>query len=278
MTSFEFEDWDDGRLRINRQFADVLRHNALTTFRALMDDAVGEVAKNLLCERVTSRLDLTDASGFQHGFYIKRHQPVPWKEYVKPLLRLTRPILGAGNEWNAILNFHQAGINTMRPGARGRSRGRSFVTTQAIDGCDKLSDWMEHHFGNGNSGDGSQNNALKRRVIDEVAAMARRMHACGLHHQDFYLTHLLLPRENSGQGIHVIDLGRARRLHRLSNRWIVKDLAQLNYSARQFSDTDRRQFLQTYFGRPVRETDASFLHRIRRKTERIARHSRKNRL
>ncbi|MGH7202562.1 MAG: lipopolysaccharide kinase InaA family protein, partial [Planctomycetaceae bacterium] len=139
MRSFAFERWDDGRLTVNRDFAPLLRAHGLTTFHALMHEVGGEVAKNLLRERTTSRFRLEDEDGSHCDFYIKRHRPPPVKEYVKPLLRLTWPVLGARNEWNALLDFHAAGISTMTPVALGEAGGESFLVTESLDGCTKLS-------------------------------------------------------------------------------------------------------------------------------------------
>eukprot|EP00913_Durusdinium_trenchii_P008975 g8441.t1 len=249
----------------------LLRDHGLVTFDAFMNDTGGEVAKNLLAERVTSRFSLKQTDGGEVAFYIKRHTAPPIKEYIKPWLRLTRPILGARGEWRAMIEFHSAGIATMIPVALGEQGTRSFVVTRAIDGCEKLSDWMQRNLTGG-----SRDETVTAGVVEGIARIARTMHSAGLHHQDFYLTHLLLPAEQGENQIHVIDLGRARRRKRLSRRWIVKDLAQLNYSAGLFSEADRSRFLQTYFGRPVTAADRPLLRRIERKTDRIARHSRKN--
>ena len=97
-------------------------------------------------------------------------------------------------------------------------------------------------------------------------------------YQDFYLTHLMVPADDPEGELFVIDLGRVRRRRRLGKRWIVKDLAQLNYSTPHLSRDDRLRFLETYLARPLSRTDRPFIDRIERKTESIARHSRKNRL
>ena len=142
MKSLEFEEWDGGRLVVNREFGGILRANGLATFHGLMTHQGGDVAKNVLRERTTTRIALTDTNGGRQAFYLKRHSPAPWKEYVKPLLRLARPMLGARHEWNAILQFHAAGISTMTPVAFGESGGHSFLLTAALDGCTKLSHWV----------------------------------------------------------------------------------------------------------------------------------------
>lgn len=274
MRSFEFETWDDGRLIVNREFSSVLRENDLTSFAAVRDYSGGAVAKNLLRERTTTRIELPASDGRTAAFYVKKHTRPPLKEYVKPLLRLTRPILGARNEWDAMIGFHRLGIDTMVPVALGKSGGDSFVMSQAIDGCTKLSHWMEQHLPAGEQSATEHT----RRLAEQVAGIARTMHAAGLHHQDFYLTHLLVPENDIHGRTFVIDLGRVCQRRRLSTRWIVKDLAQLNYSAAHFSADDRRHFMKAYFGRDLQRSDQPLLRRIERKTRAIARHSRRNSL
>ncbi|HUG90519.1 MAG TPA: lipopolysaccharide kinase InaA family protein [Planctomycetaceae bacterium] len=284
---FAFECWDDGRLTVNRAFADVLADAGLTTFDSLWSYTGGRVAKNLLRERTTTRIVLPDDGNGPHAaFYLKRHAPPPWKEYVKPLIRLRWPLLGARHEWSAILRFHEIGIATMTPVALGRSGGRSLLLTKAIEGCRKLSDLLAECRGRASSrssgasasgGDDTPTRPLDS-LLRRIAAAARTLHRAGLHHQDFYLTHLLVPEPDDGETLYVIDLGRVRQRRRLASRWIVKDLAQLNYSACGMTESDRRRFLELYLDRPLTAADERPIGRIERKTRAIARHSHKNRL
>jgi hypothetical protein len=270
--SFAFDEWDGGRLTVNREFAPLLTRHALTTFDSIANFTGGQVAKNVLRERTTTRLELMDADGTTRTLYLKRHQRPGLWELIKPLLRLTRPIVGARNEWQAILRFHQIGIATMVPVALGEARGRSFLMTQGIENCQKLTAWMDSHRHALRNGE----LASLRQIVDGVADVARSMHAAGMHHQDFYLTHLMVPQNGSITAIHVLDLGRARFQPRLAHRWIVKDLAQLDYSANGVSASDRLRFLTRYLGhRPTRE-DRALVAQIVRKSRAIARHSRKN--
>jgi len=270
--SFAFDDWDGGRLTVNREFAPLLTRHSLTTFDAIANFSGGQVAKNVLRERTTTRLDLMEADGATRTLYLKRHQRPNLWELIKPLLRFTRPIVGARNEWQAILRFHEIGIATMVPVALGEAGRRSFLMTQGIENCQKLTAWMDSHqhaLGNGEL-------ASLRQIVDGVADVARNMHAAGMHHQDFYLTHLMVPQRGPAAPIHVLDLGRARFQPRLAHRWIVKDLAQLDYSADGVSATDRLRFFTRYLGhRPTRE-DRAFVAQIIRKSRAIARHSQKN--
>ena len=269
---YQLEVHDHGRLTVNRDHVDILQQHGLTTFRSLMDYRGGQIAKNLLKERTTIRLELDNGQGGQSCFYLKRHRRSSWKEYVKPLFRLTRPILGARNEWDAILAFHQAGIPTMTPVAVGRAGSESLLLTAALDACDclanRFTEWQQP----------DSSTQVPRQLLLDVAHTARSMHGANLHHQDFYLYHLLLRREQAEDGVVVIDLGRARRLPRLGARWIIKDLAQLNYSAWGISRTDRLRFLKAYLNRRPTAADRSLMRRIDRKTASIARHSSKHAL
>ena len=272
---FEFEIRDAARLRINADFAGVLRAGGLDTFDALMDYEGGTTAKNLLRERQTTRLVLKDGTA-DRAFYLKRHLPSPWKEYVKPLLRLTRPILGARNEFDALIRFHRLGIQTMVPVALGESGRRSFLVTEAINGCVKVSDWLSQEYDPANLADRQIWNGL----IDAIAQLARTMHEAGMHHQDFYLGHLLFVPGAEPVKLYVIDLGRALSRRRLSRRWLVKDLAQLNYSASKATARDRIRFLHAYLGETRRLDSGSKLlaRQINRKSRAIGEHSRKHRL
>ena len=274
MKNFEFEVWDSGRLTVNRTWSDRLKSAQLTSFDALMNYQGGTVAKNVLRERTTVRFELPAEKRVPDAFFIKRHIPSSWKEYVKPLLRFNRPTLGAENEWNAILEFHKAGIATMVPVALGANAGASFLITSEIDGCRRLSDWMADVL--------PRRDSLPRedvnRVIVAVARVARTMHQSGMHHQDFYVHHLLVPRGSSPADVYVIDLGRVRRHARLPTRWIVKDLAQLCYSAGLCTCSDRVRFLREYLGRPLESQDRRLIGRIVREARAIARHTKKNRL
>lgn len=260
------ETWDDGRLTVNAAFAETLRANGLDTFDAIMHGEIGDVAKNLRRDRTTHRVSLTTPDGTAADFYVKRHRPPPLKDYIKPLLNLSRPIVGARNEWLATQYFLQAGIPTTVPVAYGHSGGESFLITEGLGDGVKLSQWFD---------DADESETAE--LVDRVAATALRMHTAGLHHQDFYLGHLLLPADRD-RGLQVLDLGRARKRRRLGTRWIVKDLAQLKYSARNLPEWAVERLFARYFDSGHRSDGQHLRRRIDRKATRIARHTRKRKL
>lgn len=287
MTHFHLESLDGGKLVVNREFANLFRRHHWTTFAAIWSHtAEAAVAKKLRTDRITLRFTLDDG-GRQRAFYIKRHGQSSWREYVKPMLRLRWPILGAKPEWRALLHFHEAGLPTMTPVALGQCGANSFLITEALENCTKLS---ELRFDDAESlprapaflAEDSRTTLPSRRrhgLIGTVARLTKRMHAAGLHHQDFYLGHLLLKNGTpSDNQIYVIDLGRVQKHQRLTTHWVVKDLAQLNYSARHYPPRDRLRFLREYLGRKLRPADRRLVAKIAAKTEGIARHSQKNSL
>jgi lipopolysaccharide core heptose(I) kinase len=276
MKNLVFEKTDQGRITFNTEYKEIMHGNGLIRFEDFMNYQGGEVAKNLLKQRTTQRIEFKTADNQKLAFYLKRHTASPIKEYIKPLFRLTRPILGAKNEWNAMIQFYDLGIPSMIPVAMGESGSSSFVISLAIEGCEKLSHWMENDLAN----DLQANHKSKKEFIKTIGNMTRKMHGSGYHHQDYYLTHFLKPvdDEKAEQPLYLIDLGRVQSYQKLPKRWIIKDLAQLRYSSFLATKTDRYRFIKEYFGHRPSASDWSLLQKVERKAKAINRHTKKNRL
>lgn len=275
--TIDCEVWDDGRLQVNRRFAEVLRAHGLTSCAAFLEFSGGEVVRRV-GTRETLRLTLGEGPS-SSVLYLKRHGPPRWRDRVMPRLHGSRPIHGARNEWEAIGRFAAAGIPSMTPVAFGESGPASFVVTEGLAARCDLLQFVGGRDETARPGPlpGPPEGEL-RGLIERVAGIARRMHAAGFHHQDFYLNHLLLCDETEGPRVRVIDLGRVRRHDRLAMRWIVKDLAQLDFSARRLSCRDRLRFLRAYLGRPLAPADRTLIRRVAVKSRRIAAHTAKHRL
>ncbi|MDD5556503.1 MAG: lipopolysaccharide kinase InaA family protein [bacterium] len=207
--------------------------------------------------------------------YLKRHAPGTVLGALRALLSGARPLAPAVAEWEAIAAARAAGVATMEPiavGSRARrpALGPSFLVTAAAPGL-RLEG--EGRFFRGKFRE-------RRDIIAALADTARRMHAAGLNHRDFYLSHIFLDPAGGGRRIVLIDLQRLQRRARGRNRWVVKDLAALNYSspAPEVSRTDRLFFLRRYL-RAARLDAAArrFARRIAAKTARIRAHDMKRR-
>ncbi|ADG66745.1 lipopolysaccharide kinase [Planctopirus limnophila DSM 3776] len=259
---------DAGRVEIFAEDAPLFREHGLLSAESLWHLS-SETAKNLRAERVTSRFELQQADGTLRRFYIKRHSPSSLKEWIKPLLRGQWPQLGAQHEWEALWLFVEHQLPTMQPVALFRHGRYSGLITRSLEGSVKLSELYRRQ---------QLSAPQEQLLLENVARLTARMHGQGFHHQDYYLGHLMVPEADLTATPWIIDLGRVRHCRKLARRWIVKDLAQLNYSASQISGLMRLRFLKLYLGRSFGQHDLSLIRSIMAKTSRIARHSRKNQL
>jgi hypothetical protein len=217
-------------------------------------------------------------------YFLKAHYGVGWREILKNLLQLKLPVLGARNEWQAIRRLQALDIETMTLvgyGERGwnPARRQSFVLTGALENTESLEDFCaawEAHPPTGGTALG-----LKRALIRKVAEVARRMHANGINHRDFYLCHFLLDRAVIGQEVPpggpplaLIDLHRVQLRRRTPARWIVKDIGGLYFSSMRIGLTrrDLYRFMTAYRGKPLRATlreDPAFWRACRLRARRL---------
>ena len=84
-----------------------------------------------------------------------------------------------------------------------------------------------------------------------LARFAAAFHETGFRHRDLYLCHIFVEHDEAGRAsFRLIDLARTFRPWLRRTRWLIKDLSQLDVSARQIGATraDRLRFLLTYLG------------------------------
>lgn len=218
---------------------------------------------------------------FGERYFAKLHSGVGWKKIIKYGLRLRRPVLTAENEWNAILLLEQLNIATTPLVAYGKegcnpARIRSFVITKELSQTVSLEDlcksWPES----------PPEPEFKRALITKVAQIAKKMHANGLNHRDFYICHFLLhrpdktPLDASALRIYLIDLHRVRQRQPFPKRWRIKDIAGLYFSAMDIGLTRRDifRFIKLYTGKTLRKTlmdDALFWRNIQRRAAKLYR-------
>ncbi len=189
-------------------------------------------------------------------FFIKRHHGVTWKEISKNLVQLRCPVVSANNEFRAIKKLQELGIKTPTIAAYGR-RGllpaniESFLVTEDVGPHQSLEDYCRHWR--------TQPPAFchKRDLILQIADIARAMHSAGICHRDFYICHLLFT--GPAEPLTVIDLHRALVKSRLAERWVIKDIAGLYFSAMDAGLTRRDlfRFMRRYRGGSLRETRTS---------------------
>ena len=284
-------------LVVNEEFVEVLTSNGLCSFNALMGYAGGESVK-VKKERSVVRLELGHGDGDgKKAFYLKRH----FNERGSSPRGGLRSILSwkgpedARNEWEKMILLTELNIPTMAPvafgeaGTRGEAGGKegppgALTLTEGLEGVVKFDDYLlELDF----SRAGMEGVRKKRALIGEIARLARRFHAGGLNHQDFYLVHFLIrPGQMADTGeIFLADLQRVQRRSvtkggRTSvSRWVVKDLGQFAFSAlaaQNFTHADLMRFAHAYLGRGTLDReDKKLIKRVLAKARRVATHDAK---
>jgi len=196
-------------------------------------------------------------------YFIKAQRGCGWPEILKNLLYGRLPVVSARTEWTAIQETRAAGIRTLSvvgKGLRGTNPARleSFVITEALSGMISL----ETLAANWQRVPPAVRVPLKRALIREVAAIARKLHGVGLNHRDFYLCHFLVRDRDwslwtAGDPLELvlIDLHRVQQRPRVPNRWLVKDLGGLLFSTLDAGVTrrDLLRFIAEYREKPWRE-------------------------
>jgi hypothetical protein len=117
----------------------------------------------------------------------------------------------------------------------------------------------------------------KRNLIRKLAILARDFHQEGFNHQDFYFGHLFIrPADNR---IFIVDLQRMHCSKSIGRGDMIKDLAQITYSAMSlgiFSRTDFMRFAHVYFEMDkLNGHHKKLIRKILAKARRIARHDAK---
>jgi heptose I phosphotransferase len=243
----------------------LLQQAGLTNFDAFMDFSGG---RRVVHKRGRSvfRFEIEE-----RAFYLKRNRLHPL-ELLKQLSRCKLPPRGALQEWAAIQAVAGAGISTVKPVAFGERtylgvETASFTVTEELYGARPLDELMLEKF------EPLDNHHGKRELIKKVAKLARRLHNAGMNHQDFYLNHLFLDEKGV---LSLLDLQRIQSRDCIPQRFLIKDLAQLAFSARRFptiSRSDHLRFLLAYRGEQrMSQGSRQLLTKVQRKVRRIARH------
>ncbi len=263
----------------------------------LSDELVTHYAKPLDIQNImqTEGEIIREAPGrqtvlFSHdnkNYYIKSHTGVGWREILKNLSYLKKPVIGAQNEWHGIHHLDRINIKTMTPAGYGMvnrnpARRKSFIITEALENTISL----EEFCGQWKTRPPHDEFEIrfKRWLIDHLAHTTRVMHNSGANHRDYYLIHFLLRRGYDENGhlspknshMHLIDLHRMQLRKRTPYRWRVKDVSGLYFSSMDMnlSSRDLFRFMSVYMGKPLRETlseDIRFWKDVQKPGQRVYR-------
>lgn len=208
-------------------------------------------------------------------YFIKVHSGVGWKEIFKNLFQLHLPILSAKTEYLAIKKLQASQVATARVvgyGWRGINPAKieSFILMEELLPTVSLETMGESWT--------LQNPSFsfKKNLIKEVANLARKVHELGINHRDFYVCHLLLDLKtafkNNDNKLYLIDVHRAQIRNKVPLRWLLKDLAGLYFSSKNFNLTrgDLFRFICEYRSASLRkiwQTEKPFWEKIKMKGE-----------
>ncbi len=108
----------------------------------------------------------------------------------------------------------------------------SFVLTEELVGFTQLDHFLAKRFAPRDRSHVTRRDHDLLHLLREVAAVANKFHRLGYNHRDLYCCHFFIKEPRPGEfKVNLIDLQRVEHRRHLRGRWLVKDLAQLAYSA-----------------------------------------------
>jgi heptose I phosphotransferase len=213
-----------------------------------VEKITGEVYRQLEARKTLS-FELENQS-----FFIKIHRGIGWYEIIENLIRLRLPVLGARNEYHAIKRLEKLKVDTMKTVAFGEkglnpAKQISFIITEDLINTISLEDyclpWKALALKKQ-----APDFKLKQALIAKLAQISRTLHQNGINHRDYYICHFLLDISNGKKftnienlKISLIDLHRAQLRNKTPQRWLIKDIASLYFSAMDIGLT-KRDFLR----------------------------------
>ncbi len=227
------------------------------------------------------RITLAGPDGSPRVMYLKRFDRPPLGRQVDrwKLGRLWTAT--AAIEWQNAMQLQAMGVRAARAVGFGQQmtgpwERRSFVLLDAVEG-ESLERWLPRTMP---PVEAERDWHGRHAGIDRLAGFIAAFHAAGFVHRDLYLCHVFVRGAEAGYPADggdvftLIDLQRVFRPRWRRRRWMVKDLAALNFSAPadRVSRWDRLRFLARYMRAFERGGPARLLARlIARKTAEIAR-------
>jgi len=262
-------------------YAAVLQELGLTSIDAVFDFNTGQdLSKaNLAPFRRRRQFEITPLqSQSPVTVFLKRYDRPPF------MLQLTNWLFNRSRKSIALADvavarkLQAAQINTPKTIACGEQwellfEKRSFIMIEKIPDARSLETRLPECF---NQPATSKERKLRKEFIATSAAFIKKFHDTGHRHRDLYLCHIF--RDTKGR-LYLIDLARVFKPILLAERFRVKDIAQLYYSApgTYFSAPDRLRFYLAYTGHTkLTPQDKVFIKKVLSKANRMARHDRKH--
>ncbi len=279
-------------MQIDARFMTLLQAAGLKSIDDVFQYSQGELLSKpgLAGHRDRIRLVVNDESSATRTVYLKRYHQPPAREQLRRMMSGDFRRGSARREARFARKLWELGVPTLTTIAFGQQMSgpierRGFLITDEVPGAslEKLADAA---MADPTVGPSPRD---KHEIIRQLALLTRRMHERRLFHRDLYLCHVFLSRTASGEIVlRLIDLARMISPRLTYVRWMVKDLAALDYSSPRglVTRADRARFLYHYLVtpdecRPGRGVDGGRLRRVSRmveaKSRRIASHDARRR-
>jgi len=206
--------------------------------------------------------------------FMKRYNHPPFSVQLKNWLGARGRTSCGQCEAGPASELAEAGISTPKTICRGEQWGllferRSFVITEELAGAEAIERRLPECF---DSPVTSRNLKLRRDFIARLAEFIKKFHDTNYRHRDLYFSHIFYSDDGR---FYLIDLARAFKPFLLQQRFRIKDISQIYYSApgRYFSRTDRLRFYFGYTGRrKLSDADKMLIREVVKKAQRMARH------
>jgi heptose I phosphotransferase len=207
--------------------------------------------------RSTGRWTLT-RDGRTLIVYLKRHYVLPRRHGLVAVLWPARPVSPGLEEWEHLAWAKANGIPVPRAVAVGELLGpwgrlQSFLAVEELEDMLPLHEAIPLAY---REQDPEVYARWKRGLVAELARLTRELHRRKTFHQDLYLCHFYVARDDirtppaSWRGrVTIIDFHRLARRRVASAWWQAKDLGQLLYSTFDVpgvTDRDRVRFWKLY--------------------------------
>jgi hypothetical protein len=215
-------------------------------------------------------------------YYLKYYFAARWRDVLGGLFQSPQSAV----EWAGGMYAFRAGIPAVRPVAFSRElirdgRRCALLVTAAIEPAMPLDAFWRHLQTDTST---ARRRADAAQLFDLLGEMIARSHQAGFEHRDMHAANILVepvgPRQYRTA---FVDLHSARRGVPISDRAVVRNLAQLNqWFRKNSSSADRLRFLRAYFrwrnelelafdfGRPLGLTFAELVRRLAVAAERHA--------
>jgi len=258
-------------LLVDPRFVAVLRRSGLDSLDAVFAYSEGQLLDKPTLDPWRKRIRFVLSDGESEStYFLKRfdHPPSGARRAIRRSGSGARSL--AGNEWTWIARLAGEGIPCLQAAAFGEEtrRGRevrSAILTVQVPGL-SLESWCKQWS--------AADRATIRTVISAAARLVAKLHGAGFIHRDLYLSHLFFdPRRSVDEALCLIDLQRVVRPRWRLRRWVIKDLAALNYSAPAslVSRADRVRWLRVYLGgKRLGAAGKRLAYRVIGKTQSIA--------